>query len=93
MKRKPSKSKAEFSPEVRDQVERRSGGRCEAAIDGCRGRAVLMHHKKRRKVPDDSAGNAMHLCLPCHEWIHSHVKESETLGWLIRGNGDPISDS
>lgn len=33
MKRHPAKSKAEFSPEVREEIRRRSGGRCEAHID------------------------------------------------------------
>lgn len=86
MKRHPSKkSKAEFSPEVREQVERRSGGRCEAGVPGvCWGKAVLMHHIRRRWHGEGTAENALHLCTACHTYIHSEVAESETNGWLIR---------
>lgn len=77
-------SKAEFSEEVKAQVARRSLGHCEAQTEACWGKATLFHHIRRRKTPDGSAENAMHLCLPCHDWIHGHVALSEERGWLIR---------
>lgn len=86
MVRKRSSSKAEFSPAVRAEVAARSGGRCEAGAECCTSTAVLMHHIRRRKQPDSSANNAMHLCLPCHLFIHANVALSNEKGWLLRSS-------
>ena len=85
MKRTRSVSKAEFHPSVRSEVERRSGGRCEAQTPSCSGRAVLMHHRSRRKAGDGSVECALHVCSGCHDFIHSNVALSYEKGWLIRG--------
>jgi hypothetical protein len=82
--KKKRPSKAEFPAEVREQVARRSLGLCEAQEVNCWGRATMLHHIKRRKEPDNSATNALHVCPPCHTWIHEHVAESEARGWLVR---------
>lgn len=84
MKRKPVKSKAEFHPAVRSEIERRSGGRCEAAAPGCSGRAVLIHHRRRRSQGGSAEpSNGLHCCNSCHLFIHANVELSVRNGWLL----------
>lgn len=85
--KKSRKSEAEFSPEVRAQVERRSLGLCEVQEVGCWGRATMMHHIRRRSQGGGGTiENALHVCPPCHQWVHQHVTESEERGWLVRSS-------
>jgi len=84
MKRNPSKSKAEFHPSVRAAVERRSLGWCEADAPGCTRRATVMHHRRRRSQGGAAdAENALHVCNPCHLFIHANVELSVSRGWLL----------
>jgi hypothetical protein len=86
MKRTNRRSKAEFSPAVRAEIEQRSGGRCEAHTEKCTGKAVHIHHRRLRKSGDGSAENGLHVCRPCHTEIHHNVAISYEQGWLIRSN-------
>lgn len=77
-----------FSPEVRAVVERRSGGRCEAGTPNCTARAAHHHHIKSRRAGDNTADNDLHVCGPCHEYIHSHPREAREKGWIR-----PVNDA
>lgn len=84
MKRKPVKSKAEFHPSVRAEIERRSGGKCEASSPDCTHRAVLIHHRRRRSQGGSAEpGNGLHCCNPCHLFIHANVELAIRNGWLL----------
>lgn len=51
----------------------------------CDGRAVLFHHVLRRsKQGKGTADNGLHLCNPCHLWIHANPAISYERGWLAR---------
>lgn len=89
-------SKGEFTPAAKAEMRVRSGGRCEAGTTICRGHAVLFHHIKRRGQGGKGvASNGLHLCVPCHTFLHDHPKVAYARGWLIRsgnadeGRGDP----
>ncbi len=80
-------AEAEFSPEVRAAVARRSGGRCEARYDGgCQGTAHHMHHRQERRGGDGTEANALHVCLHCHLQIHAHPSLSYELGFMVKVN-------
>jgi hypothetical protein len=77
-------------------VAARSGGRCEAGIDGCYGTATNIHHRQRRAGGNHTAANLMHLCgsgtTGCHGWITEHPALSRAAGWIVSFAGDPASD-
>lgn len=63
-----------------DKVTARSGGRCEALIDGvrCARRACQVHHLMGgigvRGIGDSAlAANKVHVCEQTHKEIHAHV--------------------
>lgn len=72
---------------ARAEVWARSKGYCEVGAEGCWGMASQLHHRKHRRHGDDSPGNLLAVCVPCHNWIHAHPSSSYERGWLIRGNG------
>lgn len=81
------KSKTEFTEAVKARVIRRSLGHCEAQLPGCWGKAVLFHHILRRSHGGEGTEeNCLHLCTPCHTWIHDHPAESEARGMLTRSS-------
>ena len=42
-------------------------------INGCRLRATHVHHRKyRQRGGTNSLNNLLHVCEPCHSWIHAH---------------------
>jgi len=62
--------------DIHRQVEKRSGGRCEAYVNGarCHGKGKDVHHI----TPLSSGGtttmsNMIHLCEDCHDRRHSHM--------------------
>lgn len=91
LKRSPSKRRkreadpADFTPEVRRVIERRSGGRCEAvAVAGCRRQADQVHHRLRRSQGGlGTISNGLHVCAPCHTFIHGNPALSRERGWLL----------
>lgn len=84
MKRKPVKSKAEFHPSVRAEIERRSGGKCEAGTPDCTKRPTVIHHRRRRSQGGTGdVENGLHCCNSCHLFIHANVELSVRSGWLL----------
>lgn len=83
-------SKFEFTPEAKAEMRIRSRGRCEVGSTICRGEAVVFHHIRRRSQRGKGvASNGLHVCVPCHTWIHDHTGEAYKNGWLIRSSVDP----
>jgi 5-methylcytosine-specific restriction endonuclease McrA len=59
-------------------------GFCVAALPGCHGRAVHVHHRKPRgRGGSDAAANLAALCASCHRWIHEHPAAANARGWLL----------
>jgi hypothetical protein len=59
---------------------------CEAALQGCTGRASQRHHVLRRsRGGTDEAANTRDLCWHCHQWVHANPASSYELGLLQRG--------
>jgi len=85
--KRASKSPNEFSPEVKAEAERRSGGICEARTPVCTTRATRHHHIRLRRCGDNSASNDLHVCDPCHLYIHANPEISYDADWLRKVNG------
>ena len=69
-------------------VGERSRGVCEAATDACTGRAAHIHHIAGRGGPrPHRLENLLHVCRPCHDYIHAHPDESYLNGWMRKRNG------
>ena len=75
----------ELSKEI---VRRRSLGWCECPP--CDMRADQFHHRRRRSQGgDNSPGNLLHVCTPCHDdRIHGDVANAVVNGWLIHTEAD-----
>jgi hypothetical protein len=83
MKRK--KRRAGFSEDVKAQVRARSGGWCEAKIEGwCSFRATHIHHILPRRFNDHTLANALHCCTHCHMFIHDNPERAYERGLLRR---------
>lgn len=82
-----------FSTHTTAVIMARSGGLCEAAIDGCTAEATERHHRANRgmggtkRVDFNLPGSALHLCASCHRWITINPGTSYLNGWLVRHNG------
>jgi len=75
---------------VRESVRRRSGGRCEARVECNGARAVLFHHRKRRAQGGrDTESILLHLCDPCHRFVHDRPALAYALGLLVHSWEDP----
>lgn len=84
----PNAYELEFR-KMRPAIEKRSKGQCEARTEVCAGAGVQVHHRKLRSQGGTNAEiNLIHVCFPCHEWIHAHPKTSYERGWLIRSSDD-----
>ncbi|RVW03162.1 hypothetical protein EGT50_09970 [Rhodococcus xishaensis] len=75
---------------VRELIEARAGGRCEAMWAGtCNGRVEEIHHRRPRgaggsKAPAvNRAGNGIAICSPCHRLIESQRDAARTAGLLV----------
>ena len=80
--KKAKRDRAELA-ESRGKVAARSGGRCEVRRPGCRGLAIHAHHRRRRSQGGgNDASNLVHVCIPCHDWIHANVAEARECGLL-----------
>ena len=67
---------------MKPEVLARSGGRCEARLaDRCLVTANHVHHRKyRSRGGSNGLSNLIHVCLPCHDWIHSNPELSNVTG-------------
>lgn len=90
---KPAKSKRgprqpHALQKARKVVYERSGGDCEARSQVCVGAASHVHHIAGRKGPDAHAPeNLLHVCQPCHTYLHANPEESYTAGWMRKRLG------
>lgn len=85
-------SKTDFTAAAKAEIRRRSKGACEVQETNCWHRATLFHHILRRGVGGKgTADNGLHLCVPCHQFVHEHVAESYERGWLRR-SGSVVVD-
>lgn len=81
-----------FTAEVVDEVLERSGGACEALISSvCVGTGQAFHHRKLRRHGDHSAANCLHVCRPCHDFIHANVEVAYGVGLLVHSWDDPAA--
>lgn len=78
--------------DVRELVRERSGGFCEARLEGCNGRAVHLHHRQRRSQRGaDIPENLLHVCASCHDAVHRIGERAYRLGLLVRSSDDPAA--
>jgi 5-methylcytosine-specific restriction endonuclease McrA len=79
-------TRSKVPPEVREQVERRSGRKCEAAVNAnCATTGHFLHHILPRSAGGKhTVANLLQICTACHEYIHAHPEESYRRGWLKR---------
>ncbi|MGY1773534.1 hypothetical protein [Blastococcus sp. SYSU D00813] len=95
---KPTTPGSDIPQAAREAVAARSGGRCEAAIDGvCLGPAGNVHHRRRRGVGDDphAVHNLLHLCgsgtTGCHGAAHRQPALAMHFGWIVSAYADPAA--
>ena len=74
----------------RRAVEERSGGRCEARLERCAGKATEIHHLKPRSLcGSHDPVNLLHVCsVPCHDAITNRKPGTErfrTRSWAQEG--------
>ena len=81
-----------MDPAIAEEVLARSEGRCEGIgtrpesgntmlSQDCNGRGEHFHHIHRRRIPD-AAGVILHVCQPCHAFIHSRPLTAMEYGSL-----------
>jgi 5-methylcytosine-specific restriction endonuclease McrA len=81
-----------MNPEVAAAVITRSEWACEASAPPCVGRAEVMHHRRlRSQGGPDTVENLMHICNPCHLWLHAHPAKAAAWGMILRA-GDRLVD-
>lgn len=81
--KRSKRPKFEIPEHVATAVRRRSGWECERA--GCFSKASHLHHRLMRSQGGaHTVENLLHVCPPCHRYIHDHPEESYEKGWLIR---------
>lgn len=84
--------KKRVPPEVAETVVNRAMGMCEimSRETGCNGRAEHLHHRRlRSQGGEHTVENLIHICSPCHAWLHAHPAIAYTNGWLVKGVKDP----
>lgn len=69
---------------VKPVVAERSMGVCEMRGPHCTRWADVYHHKAKRTHPAASLPMfVVHLCDPCHRYVHANPAWSYAEGWLI----------
>jgi len=60
---------------------------CQAHLSGCTGTATDVHHKQGRigKLLLDIL-KWLAVCRHCHDWIETHPKEAQELGFSLKRN-------
>lgn len=82
LKRTGKKQTADTSEmrKARASLQARSNGVCEQCDAA---RATEAHHIKRKSQGGtNTLDNLVHLCGPCHWWVHANPAESANLGLL-----------
>jgi hypothetical protein len=87
--KQPKRSKGRSTTQyrkVRRWVADRSGGWCEARVEGvCEGRGVHAHHILPRSAGGpDEPGNLLWVCRADHQYIHEHPAWAYQAGMLRR---------
>ena len=87
---KPTKEQPGWVKAVR-AVKLRSGGLCEIQTPVCTKVGTSTHHRLRRgqggnAETEADIGMLARVCLPCDQFLMSHVSEAYERGWLIRGH-------
>lgn len=75
----------------RKVVLARSEGACEVRVEGvCSGRAREWQHRLPRSRGGTWApSNGLHLCSPCHQFIHGNPEIATAKGWTVESGADP----
>ena len=69
---------------TKEAVWTRSRGFCEVAAIGCYGPGTQLHHRLMRSQGGrHDAGNLLHVCAMCHDYIHAHPTYAYERGWLL----------
>lgn len=55
---------------------------CEAALPGCSGKAIEIHHKSYRGVNQNDEETWIGICRSCHNFIHANPKIAREKGLL-----------
>lgn len=88
--------KPEWTEEAgRGPVVKRSGGVCEIRVAGqCDGQAAEWQHRKNRSQGGTWApSNGLHVCSPCHRFIHAHPELAKEKGWTVPPWAEPATTS
>jgi HNH endonuclease len=93
IRRAPTPGRRAYGAELdaqRPKVERRSMGRCEARLPGCRTWGNVVHHRKRRsQLGTNDLANLLNVCSPCHRLIHANPATAHLAGMLVKAHEDP----
>lgn len=95
---KQSRPKPAVPADVRDALQERSSGWCEAQLPGCWAMATDPHHRVIRqrggrhgeaKQRSDRLSGLVYLCRPCHDWAHAYPAISRPMGLLLKQHHNP----
>jgi hypothetical protein len=50
---------------------------------------VIHHRRLRKQGGKDTPENLIHICVPCHTWIHHNVALAAEWGLLLRTGDEP----
>jgi hypothetical protein len=82
----------------RKTLGERSEELCEAMLPCCWSAATDPHHRVVRgrggrhgeaRERSDQLSDLLHLCRPCHGWVHDHPARSREMGLLLRSRQIP----
>lgn len=69
---------------IKNAVKARSDSVCEAGSVVCTKRAHHFHHRRLRSQGGlDTVENLLHVCGPCHEFMHRNRSEARERGWIL----------
>jgi hypothetical protein len=103
---KPKKAKRvepAVPPPVKARLRKRSGGVCEAQLQGCLWYATDAAHRITRKIGGrhgeakelhDRLSDLLDLCRMCHDWSGARPKEAGQgeLGIVLKEHHDPLAE-
>lgn len=94
---KRTRQRPTVPPEVRELLQARSGGWCEARLPGCTAQATDACHRIARKAGgrrDDfhRLSGLWHGCRTCHRWATERPAEAYELGLALKEHQDPSKE-